>query len=245
MTKKRTRHIPTAVQQAVNTRHFFECAWCGVNITEQHHLDEFHLGGEHVEENLILLCPTHHAMAHKGEILKSELVARKSNHQKGDRLSGNFKTTLDRSRVVIGNSLFIDCSYFFHYNGFPIFDLKVENGNLLVYSRFYDPWGNLIFWMARNMFWTTVDTKVSSPTIDFVEISNPDRYFFLRIQRQNNHLLIYLETYIDGLRVVADSQRILFSNGMGYFNYESNVSVNSDWIFNLAPPEGHDLDHSF
>jgi hypothetical protein len=235
MTKKRSRTIPKKVRQAVNERHFFECAWCGVNFTEQHHLDEFYLGGEHIEGNLILLCPTHHAMAHKGEILKSELILRKSNHKKGDRLSGNFKTTLEKSYVKFGNSFFLDSSNFLHYNGFPILDVKVECNNLLLSCRFFDPNGDLIFWMSRNMFWSTVEAKISPPSIDFIEISNPDKFFYLKVEKENDYLSIRVETYVSGVLIIADSEKILFTNGKGSFVSVEDRFTNCDWIFNLAP----------
>jgi len=235
MTKKRSRHIPKKVKSYINERHFFECAWCGVNITEQHHLEEFHLGGEHIEENLILLCPTHHSMAHMGEILKFELIKRKSSHKKGDRILGNFKTTLEKSYVKFGNSFFLNSSNFLHYNGFPIFDVKVENKNLLLSCRFFDPKGNLIFWMSRNMFWSTVEAKVSAPCVDFIEISNPEKYFFLRVEKETDYLSIKIETYVAGFLIIADSEKILFTNGKGSYISNGDVFDNCNWIFDLAP----------
>lgn len=213
MTKKRIRYIPKAISERVKERHFFECAWCGVNLTEQHHIKEFHLGGEHTAENLILLCPNCHKIVHNGGIPKEELIIRKSNHKKCDRLVGSLKTTLETSNIVIGSDYFLNCRHFITIDRFSILDVVVDKGNLLVFCRFFDPGGNLIFWMNSNYYWTEVEATVSSPKVDFLEISNPEDIFYLKIERVKNYLKIDINTYLYGNLFKTDPNGLLCTNG--------------------------------
>ncbi len=64
--KNRSRYIPADVQRVVKERHFFQCAWDGERLFDQHHIFEFAEGGEHTADNLILLCPNCHRRVHKG-----------------------------------------------------------------------------------------------------------------------------------------------------------------------------------
>jgi 5-methylcytosine-specific restriction endonuclease McrA len=53
-----------------------KCKICGFSAAlEVHHITPKSEGGTHKQENLITLCPNHHAMVHKGLIQRSELTA--------------------------------------------------------------------------------------------------------------------------------------------------------------------------
>lgn len=213
MTKKKGRTIPKAVSDEVKERHFFECAWCGVNITERHHIAEYSQGGEHTIDNLILLCPTCHTSVHKKEIPHEELIKRKSNHRKCDRLMGNFKTTLDKSKIVIGTDTLIDCRHLIAIDRVSVLDIIVEKGNLFLFCVFFDPKGNLIFWMNDNYYWTEVDAIVSPPKIDFLEISNPDDLFYLKIEKIKDYLKIDIKMYLFGNLFYTFPQGLAYTNG--------------------------------
>lgn len=223
MTKKRSRNIPKKVSDNVKKRHFFECAWCGTNLTDQHHIEEYHLGGAHVEDNLILLCPNCHRQAHQGMISPYELIGRKSNHKKCDRLMGNFKTTLEKSKVVIGNNIFNDHRYYIVAGDIPILDLVIQNGVVLLFCRFYDPQGNLIFWMSRNVYWSEVESYISPPQVDCLEISNPDDFFYLKIQKENDYLRIYIKTYLFGNIFFADERGVFLETQSRQINFHNCV----------------------
>lgn len=60
----RSRHIPIAVRRAVRARANNRCEVDGCEREDglqYHHLTEFADGGEHTEDNLLLVCPEHHA----------------------------------------------------------------------------------------------------------------------------------------------------------------------------------------
>ena len=55
-----------------------KCAVCGFNeIVEIHHIIAKYIGGTDEPENLIVLCPNHHALVHSGQ-LKIEDINKKS-----------------------------------------------------------------------------------------------------------------------------------------------------------------------
>lgn len=52
------------------------CKICGFSlITHAHHIEHKAKGGKHHMDNLITLCPNHHAMAHTGLLSKDEMLA--------------------------------------------------------------------------------------------------------------------------------------------------------------------------
>lgn len=212
MTKEKKRYIPKAVSDEVQKRHFFECAWCGVHLSERHHITEFHKEGEHSVDNLILLCPNCHTIVHNGGIPTEELIKRKSNHKKCDRIMGNLKTNLETSDVMIGNDYFKNCRHHIVIPGISILDVVVQEKNLLVFCKFFDLNGNLIFWMNRTYFWSEVEATVSYK-LDFLEISNPDDEFYLKIERVENYLKIDLKTYLFGNLFQTDPNGVLYTNG--------------------------------
>lgn len=59
--KKQNRHIPSSIQKSLLQRSGGICECCGAaGIPDQHHLLEYSLGGPHILENLLLLCPSCH-----------------------------------------------------------------------------------------------------------------------------------------------------------------------------------------
>jgi hypothetical protein len=189
-----TRHIPNDVSQKVTQRHFFECAWDGVKLTERHHIREWSLGGEHAEENLILLCPTCHALAHKGEISSDQLKDRKSTHLKADRVGGNFQTSLEVLKLKMGSNFFIDVKHLIAFKYQPILSWAKENDNILLSANFFDSKGDLVFWMRRNVFWSPSNFTVTS-SLDKLLISNGDENI-LEFSKEEDHLNVKCRVYL-------------------------------------------------
>src|SRR5450432_1302825 len=104
--KKASRKIPQHVDKAVKEKHFFQCAWCGENLYDRHHIFPFGEGGLHTEENLILLCPNCHRQVHDNKVDLNELKSRKSTHLKGDRISGSFQFNMSAPIFKIGAATF-------------------------------------------------------------------------------------------------------------------------------------------
>lgn len=61
--RDRSRIIPEDVKRKVLERFNGECACCTEkNVLDIHHRKEFADGGENTYENLVALCPNHHAL---------------------------------------------------------------------------------------------------------------------------------------------------------------------------------------
>lgn len=55
-----SRYIPKDIRTAVRQRCRFGCVICGTPVTHFDHIEDFADVQEHTEDNLTLLCPTHH-----------------------------------------------------------------------------------------------------------------------------------------------------------------------------------------
>ena len=233
--EKRSRHIPREVKKEMDVRDSFECSWCGVKITERHHITEFHSGGENTVDNLILLCPTCHTEVHakNGNIKKDELKLRKSNHTKGDRIAGNLPFTPETNRVRVGDLNIINHNPLLAFSEEPVFSL-VKHGNAFVIScRFYDINGNLIFWMSENRYWATSFFEVSVAK-NSLTISNPnDQNNFSRIEQIDDYFKVHFKSFYRGHQIEFNDQGVSISGkffqqigGEGTFDAKGKGFIN-------------------
>jgi hypothetical protein len=152
-TQKKSRHIPKAVAKAVNQKHFFECAWCCTKITEKHHITEFSKGGEHIEENLILLCSNCHTEVHDkdGKISEEDLLKRKSTHLQGDRLTGNLVFELKSDFIRLGEIGVKGFKNILAFGGVPVisFEFDEDRKQFFLNCKMYDNY-YLKFWLEND-----------------------------------------------------------------------------------------------
>lgn len=72
--RKRSPHR-TDWRKEAKERDGFKCRICGFSeIIHTHHINAKRLGGKHTLDNLITLCPNHHAMVHAGMIGQAKLA---------------------------------------------------------------------------------------------------------------------------------------------------------------------------
>ena len=65
---KQTRYIPDYIKGAVLKRYYNMCAVCpDTNLLEFHHKKPHAQGGDNSEQNIVPLCPKHHAMVRRLE----------------------------------------------------------------------------------------------------------------------------------------------------------------------------------
>lgn len=209
--KSRNRHIPKHVDIKVQKQHFFECAWCGLHLTDKHHIVQFSDGGEHSVDNLILLCPVCHRKVHKSEIPTADLVKRKSTHLKADRISGGFKTTMETLKIKVGGGFFIETPIILDYKGDQIISLQKTDDSILLNLRFYSIRGDLILWMSENYFWTLSKNKINS-SLDFLEIKQDEGDFFFKAEKENDYLKVTGKTYLNGNLIEFDEDKTSFGN---------------------------------
>lgn len=71
-----TRYIPDPVKRQIRQHCGFGCAICGATITEyEHFFPDYSEAMEHNPEQIVLLCPTHHALVSKRIIPKEQVKA--------------------------------------------------------------------------------------------------------------------------------------------------------------------------
>ena len=183
-----SRYIKQKVSNQVRQRHFFECAWCCTKLTERHHIKEYSAGGEHIEQNLILLCPNCHTEVHKNDsnIKLSDLLERKSTHMKGDRIAGNLQFDITQSKIKMGETFFQNFASFLSFGGERIIFLEQENGEYFLNCRFFNKYGHLIFWMSKNRFWAPSVFKISLGNKSIQIENSADPFQKLKIWRKMN-----------------------------------------------------------
>lgn len=204
-----SRYIPKKISNQVQKKHYFECAWCGTTITDRHHIEEFAEGGKHTVENLILLCPNCHRQTHNHEISKVELKHRINTHLEGDRFGGNINLQINNRKVIAGGATFIDVPILIRIQETNIIEFqKMKNGKFTIKTRFYDPDGNLIFWLSNNRFWTATPFIVTSERNSlFIKARNTPQYLDIRLKDDfieikginfyNGNILHFTDKYLD------------------------------------------------
>jgi len=194
---KKKRYIPKLISDAVKTRHYFQCAWCGEHLTDRHHIEEFSDGGLHTENNLILLCPNCHRDTHNGNISKQELIKRKSTHLKNDRVSGGIRLSSEQLKIRVQNTLFIDTPNMIVCKDETILGARLENNNLLLSVKLFDLAGNLIFWMSDNRYWCNSDFEIQSGK-DKLEIIDKISKKFIKLETTGDIIDLNGRFYYNG-----------------------------------------------
>lgn len=225
----RSRHIPLPIRRDVNERDSFECAWCGVKLTEYHHIVEFSDGGEHTLENLILLCPTCHREFHNktGNIQEDELITRKSIHQAGDRIAGNMQFSADENKVRCGDLFIINHNPLLTFGDEPVIYLVKHRDKYLLNCRFYDMDGNLIFWMSKNRYWT-IDSFIITVTKTSIKIiKENDSNNYLKIEQIDDYFKFECRNYYKG-HIVQFGDKGCLIDGEFKFAIEGSGTLNAN-----------------
>jgi hypothetical protein len=156
----RTRHIPLAERKKVEGASAFVCAWCGVALTEYHHIHEFAEGGPSTAENLILLCPTCHSEVTSGKITSAEIAQRRSElagHV--TRGSGNLAVPAGKLTFGMGNVGLLNGERFLVVNDETArVSVRVKGTRLLVSLQYFDADGRLVAWMSDNRWWVETES---------------------------------------------------------------------------------------
>ncbi len=219
--KKRSRYIPKAVEKKVKSRHFFQCAWCGTGIMEQHHIKEFAEGGEHVEGNLILLCSNCHTEVHKPDtkIKLDDLLLRKSTHLKGDRIGGNVQFDIQTPKIKFGSIFVVDANPFLSFKREPVIELEYINDAYSLSCRFYNKTGELIFWMSKNRYWCPASFEIIQ-SAKSIEIKAKNQNYKLHIWQTDDYLNLLGENYSRGNKISLTNEGLFVNNTSHPFNMQ-------------------------
>uniref|UniRef100_F4C2D6 HNH endonuclease n=1 Tax=Sphingobacterium sp. (strain 21) TaxID=743722 RepID=F4C2D6_SPHS2 len=222
-----SRHIPAAVNRKISERDQFKCAWCGNRITERHHIEEYHLGGKHTVDNLILLCPICHTMIHKGQISALDLVDRRSLRANVSRSQSRFDFDLNGvdPTFLIGGGEFTSCPIILKCGEQSFLSYKQgDDAELLISCRFYDKSGELIFWMSENYFWTLKNFRVLYED-SALEIKSSDHSFYLKIANIDGKLQVKGRNFYRGVPVNFNTDSIIIGNSSYRFQSMSNCNI--------------------
>lgn len=219
----RSRKIPPEVSKKVKERHFFQCAWDGENVIEQHHIKYFHLGGEHTVDNLILLCRNCHKLVHDGVINKEELIKRKSTHLKDDRAPGGLRFPIKWAMCKIGGFTTHNVKRLIVSGDDEILTFEYDNGLFYLTTQFYDIDGNLIFWMHKNKYWAPSNFKVTSipnQSLEIVDTQNKNHY--LKMEYANDQVEVQARCYLQG-KLLTITPELYSYRGLTVRNSTANV----------------------
>ena len=102
MTSNESRSIPAGVKRQVRQECCFGCVFCGMPVFEYEHIDDWAGVREHRPENLVLLCPTHHAAKTTGKLDRERIrLQRATPFNKGRAKTAGYKVEGDRSFQVV------------------------------------------------------------------------------------------------------------------------------------------------
>lgn len=213
--RKASRHIPKKVDEKVREASGFKCAWCGIHITERHHIEPFYLVQEHKEDNLILLCPTCHTEAGSGKISESELKERRiSISGEIDRSSGSLSVPQKALQIDVGGNHFVNCKNILMFNDNPLISVENDNGYLLVSLKFFDEKGNLVCWMSKNRWWVEGSlVKNFKHTKNQLLILDNQNEPILRLDIKDNLIEVQGYMFIKGNRISFSKSSINFGSG--------------------------------
>lgn len=233
---KRIRYITSQVKNEMDQRDSFECAWCGVKLTERHHIIEFHAGGENTTENLILLCPTCHSEVHKkdGNIKENELILRKSIHSKGDRITGNLPFDAPTSKIMAGQLAIVNHNHLIAFNTEPVFTVEKHGDAFVISCRFYNNKGDLIFWMSKNRYWSISDFDVSVNKKSLTIFNPETENNYIKIEQIEDYFKVNFKNYYEGAVVEFGDNGIEVS-GKGFMKFQGEgiFDANGKGFINL------------
>ena len=229
-----SRYIKQKVSIEVRKRHFFECAWCGTKLTERHHIKEYSAGGEHIEENLILLCPNCHTEVHKKDrnIKFTDLLERKSTHMKGDRIAGSLQFDVTQSKIKMAEIFFQNFANFLSFGGENVISLEKSNGEYFLNCRFFNKNGHLIFWMSKNRYWAPSIFKLSLGNKS-IEIENSvDSFQKLKVWQIDDYLCLQGTNYCKGNKISIDSYKTKIGS-IVFSGRETIMGNGTNSLFNM------------
>lgn len=225
--KKRSRTIPPEISDKVKIRHHFECAWCGIKHTERHHILYFGKGGEHTEENLILLCPTCHTEVHSknSKISVNDLYNRKSTHLLADRFSGGLQLDFSEKKIRLGSGIVETLNGILKFGDETVIKIDKIEDEYYLSCRFYSKAGDLIFWMSKNRYWTIPDfTVITNGTSIEIRSKTSDKNF-LKLWQDGKVVSMECSNYYNGKVFSATSSGVSVGNGNKILTFQGEGTL--------------------
>ena len=147
------RDIPEPIKRQVRQHCHFGCAICGMPFFQYDHVQEYSEVREHSADNIVLLCPNHHALKTTRKLSREQIInARNAPYNATRQFTTGLHLGNDRDVICLLGTNEVACDFqnsrkIFHavgVNGKPFFLLHSENGGISVSLRLTDDKGNLI-----------------------------------------------------------------------------------------------------
>lgn len=217
--KKKSRYITKKNVDLLNNTSNFKCAWCGVNITEKHHIKPYSEGGVNDYTNLILLCPNCHTLHHRGEISQNQLFYRRKELSGEVSRTSGFLCIKTPCKILVGGNKFINTPNIIVHNEETLLSLREENKQLLISLKLYDKNKSLICWMKDNKWWVEnqkiLDFSFSKNRFEVLSNQDDRIHILIRISPSNDEIYITGLLYLDGFPLKFDSKNVQFSHPDG------------------------------
>ncbi|MFV5630396.1 MULTISPECIES: HNH endonuclease [Acinetobacter] len=162
------RYIPVEIKRQVRQKCFFGCVICGMPFYEYEHIEEYAQVKEHTVENIILLCPNHHASKTTQKLSKERLIYAKNNPFNGSKEhtsaykiepSSNLEIKIGTNTCIGWNVSRIKDHHIFFINGESYFTLHADDdGWLTVSLKITDPQGEVLLKFTKGEL--TVNTNI-------------------------------------------------------------------------------------
>ena len=163
MGTKKNRHglprdIPSGVKRQIRKNSGFGCVICGKFLFHYEHVTpEFADAKGHEPDCMTLLCPDHHELVHKGEILKKDILqamkSPKALEQGFSRKDDAFRFNTEHIEVEFCGTRFIDCEVIVGMMKTELLSVQppVEPGKpFLITGHFFDSEGKHILSIEEN-----------------------------------------------------------------------------------------------
>ena len=202
---------------------------CGIPIYEYEHMVEYAVVGEHAEDNITLLCPTHHREKTKG-LLPVEAVRNANadplNLRTGKTSPLKLHYTGNAFGFRLGKTRFIPPSfnegeslYPLIVDGHPLIYLKYVDGHLLLNIFLYNECNELVLRIEDN------ELVHSS---DVWDITFVGQSLTMRSEPRSIHVVLTFDVpnevvvergifYMNGIRFIVDGERLTVPSGSGGF----------------------------
>lgn len=186
-----SRSIPLGIKRKVRQRCGFGCVKCGFPLYEYDHMKEWSVVKEHNENDITLLCDTHHKMVTNGLITRDQISKYNSNpfnHQKG--VSGSMPLHYEGKdcSILIGTSFFKkelnENTNFINaivVDNIPLVGFVHQDGQLLLNINQFDSCNRLIFQVINNELAYSIEPWDIELVGTNLKIRNKPRNFLIEI----------------------------------------------------------------
>jgi len=204
-----SRDIPSNVRRQLRQEANFGCAICGCPIIEIHHIIPWHVKPQNDPQDMIVLCPTHHARADAGEYSEEYLRHVKKAPHNSILVKDAFVVNSSELIVNFAGNVFVNTPTILEVDGFEIISISKQGPYPTLNVNFFDSlnrWIAIInenFWYAdRTLLWD-VEYKPKH-----LIVRCKPRQISLEVEIKKDEVFIRGEFYYNRYKILATSDSL-------------------------------------